>query len=76
MQNPVATAQPGGGGGAASPLEVNVREVIALIDAISVGKLFARPPPGSTGAAKHATGEALLEVVRKRLVDGLEIAKP
>jgi hypothetical protein len=54
------------------PLEASVKEAIALLDAIAVGRMFVRPPPGSTSESKHVAAEALLEVVRKRLADGLE----
>lgn len=58
----------------ASPLELNVREAIALLDAIAVGGLLAGPPAGGTHRSKHVAGLSLLEVIRKRLVDGLELA--
>lgn len=56
---------------AACAFAANVREAVALLDAIAVGGLFARPKAGDPAEATHATGTALIEVARKRLVDGL-----
>jgi hypothetical protein len=52
-------------------LEANVREAVALLDAIAIGEMLVRPPAGSRGEAQHAAAEALLGVIHKRLVDGL-----
>ena len=56
-------------------LEANVREAVALLDAISVGGMLARPAPAAEVDAQHIAAVALLEVVRKRLVDGLDISR-
>lgn len=53
-------------------LEANVREAVALLDAITVGRMLARPHAGCISESKHVAALALLEVVRKRLVDGLD----
>jgi len=59
----------------ATPLEANVREAVALLDAITVGGMLTRPRSGSASESKHVAAEALLEVVRKRLSDGLTMAR-
>jgi hypothetical protein len=52
-------------------IEANLREAIALLDAIAVGEMLVRPPAGSADEAKHAAAEVLLEVIHKRLADSL-----
>lgn len=50
-------------------LTANVRESIALLDAILIGGLLRRTTAGDD--AKHAAAVALLEVIHKRLRDGV-----
>ncbi|MBA4756828.1 hypothetical protein [Sphingosinicella sp.] len=56
---------------AAFALAGRVSEAKALLDAINVGGLF---DPGQDEDARMA-GKALLDVVRKRLADGVEDAR-
>ncbi len=59
----------------AGALAAKVREAKALLDAINVGGLLRQPARAAGGESKYVAGDALLQIVHKRLTDGLDDAR-
>lgn len=49
-----------------------VRDALAVLDAISLGELFAALPASQGDRMRHQTGIVLLELLRRRLNDALK----